>query len=163
MPLVLHRRMEIRDTGTKGPVCKVLCTWQGPYSLVNIDIANIIDKLYIEQKVICHYPIISPGIHKERDKIKHGGQLSVLSGSLLVWSTLYTLEQSNRESRRKSVFCASVGSGERNADKYGIKINSSVLQFRSTSHLASLSMCILLQEASNSLFFEFCCSFGLDI
>lgn len=60
--------MEIRDTGTKGPVCKVFFTWQGPYSLVNIDIANIIDKLYIEQKVICHYPIISPGMQKKETR-----------------------------------------------------------------------------------------------
>lgn len=50
--------MEIRDKGTKGPVCKVFI-WQGPYSLVNIDITNIIEKSYTEQKVICHYPIIS--------------------------------------------------------------------------------------------------------
>lgn len=50
---------------------------QGPYSLVNIGITNIIDKSYIEQKVICHYPIISTGIHIERDKIKHGGKSTV--------------------------------------------------------------------------------------
>lgn len=45
----------------------------------------------------------------------------------------------------KSAFCASVvGSDERNADEYAIKISSSVLQFRSTSHLASLRTCIML-------------------
>lgn len=55
------------------------------------------------------------------------------------------LEKSNREGRRKSAFCASVvGSDERNADEYAIKISSSVLQFRSTSHLASLRTCIML-------------------
>lgn len=65
------------------------------------------------------------------------------------------------EGRRKSEFCARVGSDERNTDEYGIKISSSVLQFRSTSHLASLSTCVLLQGASSSLFFEFCCCFAL--
>lgn len=70
MPLVLQRRLGINDQGTKGPVCRVYTygIWQGLYSLVNIDITNIIDKSYIEQKVICHCPIISPGVQTERDK-----------------------------------------------------------------------------------------------
>lgn len=47
------------------------------HSPVNIDITTIIDKSYTEQKAIGHYPIISPVIHIERDKIKDGGKSNV--------------------------------------------------------------------------------------